>query len=129
MSRSLLVSWCANGCVVKYECVCVSLLCVQVSHLAVHDEVADAAGEVFMLKLRVDVGDVFVHTTKLQYLAHVQVSKTHKGMETHIYKQTLLTTGARSTLNTDNAISLPFAHNCQNELNTQTNNLERSTLL
>lgn len=49
-------------------------------YLAVHDEVADAAGEVFVLKLRVDVGDVLVYTTKLEHVAHVQVSKTHKGM-------------------------------------------------
>lgn len=82
---SLLASWCANGCVVMDGCVCVSLLCVQVCHLAVNDEVADAASEVFMLKLRVDVGDVLIHTTKLQHLAHVQVSKTHKGTDTHIY--------------------------------------------
>lgn len=42
-----------------------SLLHVQVCYLAVHDEVADTAGEVFVLKLRVDVGDVLVHTTEL----------------------------------------------------------------
>lgn len=45
-------------------------------YLAVHDQVADAAGEVFVLQLRVDVGDVLVHTTELEHLAHVQVSKT-----------------------------------------------------
>lgn len=63
----------------------VSLVHIQVCYLAVHDEVADAAGKVFVLKLRVDVGDVLVHTTELQHVAHVQVSKTHRGMAAHIW--------------------------------------------
>lgn len=46
-------------------------------YLAVHDEVADAASEVFVLKLRVDVWDVLIHATKLEHMAHVQVPKTH----------------------------------------------------
>ena len=67
-------------------------LCIQVCYLAVHDEVADAAGEVFVLKLRVDVGDVLVDTTELEHVAHVQVSKTQIGMNADISIQTLLTT-------------------------------------
>ena len=67
-------------------------LCIQVCYLAVHDEVADAAGEVFVLKLRVDVGDVLVDTTELEHVAHVQVSKTQIGMNANISIQTLLTT-------------------------------------
>lgn len=47
---------------------------VRVCYLAVHDEVADAAGEVFVLKLRVDVGYVLVHTAQLDHLAHIEVS-------------------------------------------------------
>lgn len=54
---------------------------MQVCYLAVHNEVTDAAGEVFVLQLRVDIGDVLVHTTKLEYLAHVQVSTTHGSMD------------------------------------------------
>lgn len=62
-------------------------------YLAVHDEVADAAGEVFVLKLRVDVGDVLVDTTELEHVTHVQVSKTHTGMKAKIsIHTTLLTT-------------------------------------
>lgn len=49
-------------------------------YLAVHDKVANAASEVFVLKLRVDVRDVLIHTTKLEHMAHVQVPKTQKGM-------------------------------------------------
>lgn len=45
-------------------------------YLAVHDEVADTASEVFVLKLRVDVRDVLIHATKLEHMAHVQVPKT-----------------------------------------------------
>ena len=52
-----------------------------VCYLAVHDEVADAAGEVFVLKLRVDVGDVLIYTAELEHVAHVQVSKTHGSMD------------------------------------------------
>lgn len=54
-----------------------------VCYLAVHDEVADAAGEVFVLKLRVDVGDVLVDATELEHVAHVQVSETWRGMDSH----------------------------------------------
>lgn len=54
---SLIIVW------VTYGWACVSLLHVEVCYLAVHDEVADAAGEVFVLKLRVYVRDVLVDTT------------------------------------------------------------------
>lgn len=47
---------------------------MNVCYLAVHDEIADATGEVFVLELRVDVGNVLVHTAQLEHLAHVQVS-------------------------------------------------------
>ena len=86
MSFSTLAYWCANDCVVMCH------LCIQVCYLAVHDEVADAAGEVFVLKLRVDVGYVLVDTTKLEHVAHVQVSKTHIGMKAKISIQTTLLT-------------------------------------
>ena len=52
-----------------------SLLHEQVCYLAVHDKIANAAGKVFVLELRVDVGDVLVHAAKLEHLAHVQVSE------------------------------------------------------
>lgn len=52
-------------------------ICVCVRHLAVHHQVANAASEVFVLELRVNVGNVLIHATELQNLAHVQVSKTH----------------------------------------------------
>lgn len=42
-----------------------------VRYLAVHNEVTDAAGEVFVLKLRIDEGDVLIHTSKLEHLTHV----------------------------------------------------------
>lgn len=51
---------------------CIIVACV--CYLAVHDEVAYAAGEVFVLQLRVNVGDVLVHTAQLEHLAHVEVS-------------------------------------------------------
>lgn len=69
---SLFASRCAHDCVVM----CVMEVC----YLAVHNEVADAASEVFVLKLRVDVWDVLIHTAKLEHVAHVQVSKTQKGI-------------------------------------------------
>ena len=69
--------WCVQVCV-----------CVRVCYLAVHDEVADAAAEVFVLQLRVDVWDVLVHSAELQHLAHVQVSETNRGMRTQICIQT-----------------------------------------
>lgn len=74
VSLTLLAYWCANGCVVLYGCACVPLY-YKVCYLAVHDEVTDAAGEVFVLKLGVDVWDVLVHTAELKHLTHVQVSK------------------------------------------------------
>lgn len=80
VSLTLLAYWCANGCVVMYGCACVPLY-YKVCYLAVHDEVTDAAGEVFVLKLGVDVWDVLVHTAELKHLTHVQVSKTHSGTE------------------------------------------------
>lgn len=60
------------------------LLHEQVCYLAVHDEIADAAGEVFVLELRVDVGDVLIHTAKLEHLAHVQVSEKEQHERSHI---------------------------------------------
>lgn len=66
---------------------------MQVCYLAVHDEVADAASEVFVLKLRVDVGNVLIYTSELEHLAHVEVSEKH----IHIYKQARLPIRAHST--------------------------------
>lgn len=86
---SLFASRCAHDCMVM----CV----VEVCYLAVHNEVADAASEVFVLKLGVDVWDVLVHTAKLEHVAHVQVSKTHKGMDVHtVYTPALLAIRAHS---------------------------------
>lgn len=45
-------------------------------YLAVDDEVADAASEVFMLELRINVWYVLIHPTKLEHVAHVQMSET-----------------------------------------------------
>lgn len=91
---SLFVSRCSNACMEM----CVSEVC----YLAVHDEVADAAGEVFVLKLRVDVRDVLIHTAELEYVAHVQVSKARKGMNAAIR--------ARSTHHTVTAISMSYSN-------------------
>lgn len=55
-------------------------------YLAVHDKIANAASEVFVLKLRVRVRDVLIHTTQLENMAHVQVSMTQN--QTHKYTQT-----------------------------------------
>lgn len=42
-------------------------------YLAVDDEVADAAGEVFVLELGVDVGHVLVYSSQLQHLRPIQM--------------------------------------------------------
>lgn len=47
-------------------------MCVR--YLAVHHEVADAAGEVFVLELWVDVWYVLVYAPQLEDVASVQVS-------------------------------------------------------
>lgn len=71
-------------------CVCHRSSC----YLAVHNKIANAASEVFVLKLRVDVRDVLVHTTQLEHMAHVQVStmqnQTHKYAHARARTHTLI---------------------------------------
>lgn len=82
-------------------------------YLAVHNEVADAAGEVFVLKLRVDVGDVLVHTTKLEHVAHVQVSETYRSTNSHTVDTT------HSAHGTGTGIAMSFGYKWQKYVKTK----------
>lgn len=45
-------------------------------HLAVHDEVSDAAGEVLVLELWVDIWQILIHSSKLKHLSDVQMPES-----------------------------------------------------
>lgn len=49
---------------------------MDVPNLAVHDEVSDAAGEVLVLELWIDIGQILIHSSKLKNLSDVQMPES-----------------------------------------------------